>query len=280
MRGRVDAPGGAEVQLRQRARERDEIGDALAQVVARGEHARQVDEVRARGIDLSVRAGCPGGVVLDIEVEGALDRAAGRQAESGVQRVRAGGVQRVAGIGDAVQRQVDGDHDVAGVREGVGHAEHVLAAARDAVLEDHHRPAARRRRRAQRRARVRHGDQHRDLQRLRRHRQRVEARDEGAGGVQREGRRVPVLGERCALAEVVRNGEHADVHIRMAGQAQSRDGRGGESRRMLHGQGLRRGGGGDQLQRVERRLRGEAERQHDLAPGRRRSPARSAAARR
>src|SRR6185437_9520429 len=86
----VRARGRIQIQRGQRAGERDEIGGRLAQVIARGQQAREVDEARAGGIDLSIRTGRAGRVVHDIQIERALDRAARRQPEPGVQRIGGG----------------------------------------------------------------------------------------------------------------------------------------------------------------------------------------------
>ena len=51
----IDAAGGPQAQVRHRAGERDEIRDAFAQVVARGQETRQVDEMQAGRIDHAVQ---------------------------------------------------------------------------------------------------------------------------------------------------------------------------------------------------------------------------------
>ena len=56
---RVDVDGGriaVEIERRHRARERDEVRRALAQVVARGQRAGEIDEVLAGGIGDAVRS--------------------------------------------------------------------------------------------------------------------------------------------------------------------------------------------------------------------------------
>src|ERR1700732_2397346 len=99
---RVNASGGAEAQVRQRKREGNQVRDALAKVVARGEKARQVDEMRAGRID--------GPRSDQLEVEGALDRAARRESEARVEGIRAArieigrGICDVVGSRDAVER--------------------------------------------------------------------------------------------------------------------------------------------------------------------------------
>ena len=56
--GRVDVTGAAAAQAHvgKRSRECDQVRRTFAQVVAGGQHARQVDEARARRVDLAVRA--------------------------------------------------------------------------------------------------------------------------------------------------------------------------------------------------------------------------------
>ena len=145
-RGRVHPA--RDVEGRQRVREGDEIGHALAQVVARGEQARQVDEVNAGGIDDAVRDGGAGDVVLGVQVEGALDRAARRQAEAGIEGIGPRGIEHVVGSAglNGVVMPCSGRSMATtakpALRERVGDREHVETVARDAVLEDHHRPAA------------------------------------------------------------------------------------------------------------------------------------------
>ena len=73
---------------------------------------------------------------------------------------RVADVERIARVGDAVQRQVDRDDREALRGERAGDREHVGAVARDAVLEDHDRPAGRRLRAARMRIRQRHDHRH------------------------------------------------------------------------------------------------------------------------
>jgi hypothetical protein len=108
---------------------------------ARGQQAREVDEVAARGIDIAVGTRCAGRVVLEIEIE----RALGREHEC-ARGVRDDLVveERVGRIRQAVQGQVDRDDAETGLCERAGDRERVRAVARDAMLEDHDRPAGRR----------------------------------------------------------------------------------------------------------------------------------------
>src|SRR5580704_13836194 len=80
----IDPARSPEAHAGQSADEGDEVGHAFAQVVARGEKAREVDEVRAGRVD---RAGRD-----QLEIEGALDRAARGQPEACVQRVGGAGI--------------------------------------------------------------------------------------------------------------------------------------------------------------------------------------------
>src|SRR5690606_28940556 len=57
-----------------RGRQRDQVGFGLAHVVAAGQQARQVDEVRTRTVRRTVGRRRAGRVVHQVQIEGALGR--------------------------------------------------------------------------------------------------------------------------------------------------------------------------------------------------------------
>ena len=181
---------------RNRVRELEQIGDALTQVVARGQKARKIDEPAARRIDRAIRTRRAGRVVLEVEIERALGRA-----ERGERRVA--DVERIGRVGDAVQRQIDRDDRETLRGERAGDRERIGAVARDAVLEDHDRPAGGRLGVA--RARVRQRHHHRHGLRRGRDRERIAVSDVRRGRIETEtralrnvraGRRMPELVQR------------------------------------------------------------------------------------
>ncbi len=198
--------------------ERDEIGGGFAEIVTLGEQASEVDVARAGGIDLSVRACGTGRVVDDIEIERALDGAGRRKRQPGVQRIGAGGIERIGRIGEAMQRLVDRDRDEAYIGERVCNGKHVRAVSADAVLEDHHRPAGGRPRAARHHVGgggVRNAYQHRYLNRFRGDRQRIEARQIAAARIERRRSALPVARQGSAAAQVIGNAQRADIDGRV-----------------------------------------------------------------
>ena len=213
--------GGLAVQAdaRNRTGQHHQVGAGLAQVVARGQQILQVDEIRTRRIDCAVGTGCASGVVFEIKVEGALLRT-----ERGERRVA--DIERIGLVGQAMQRRIDGDHREALSGQRRGDREHVGAVARDAVLEDHHRPAGRRLGLAG--IRIRHGQQHRDELGRSRHRKWICEGDQGRGRIETGGVERRYIGARRGMpetmqrrervgrawrTEVVGNLQHADIDV-------------------------------------------------------------------
>ncbi len=143
-----------EIEARQRARQRNRVGDGLADVIARVERVADVQDLPAV-VDLPVgREYARGADVVEIEVTLVV-------AERAVRAL----IERARRVRDAMQRQIDGDDGEPRLRERIGHREHHGAIQRDAVLEDHDGPARGRlrvaaagvrQRREQRNAPVRH----------------------------------------------------------------------------------------------------------------------------
>ena len=125
------------VDVAQRLGQMDQIRNALAQIVAAGDQARQVDEVSAGGIHRAVSGRCTGAVVDQIHVKGSL---VGLERRRDVAAVHAQASGR-AGRHDAVQWQIDGDGDDAGSGQARPDSQHLAAVTGDAMLENHYRPA-------------------------------------------------------------------------------------------------------------------------------------------
>ncbi len=253
-----------EIERAERAREREQIHRTLPEVVARDERAWHVHEVRAGGIDLSVRPGGERRVVDEVEIEREL-----------MCRV----VERIGGnsvsAANSMQRQVDGNDDESLVREGVGDSNGIQPVAREAMLEDDDRPAAYWLRGASRARCVGYGSEHWDRNRLGRNRHRIETRQQFARRIESRRSAEPGRGEwrrRIRLGwtrAVVRNVQRSLVEIRVSRKLNRRALRRQRSSRQArvhdgNGSRCRDGRAREHVHRVARVLRRETERQHDV----------------
>ena len=202
----------------------------------------QVDEIGSRGVDDAIGGRQTGLVIDQIQIESPLQPLQ---------------IEGVAGVGDAVQGQVDGHSGIAFKGQRVGQREQVGAILGDTMLEHHHRPAIGGFTVAA--PGVGHGHQHRNLQRCSGCRQRVVTGDRATIGSH------PIAAGGFVLAQIVGNCQRTGIDVGKARQVKADSGGGRAGRLDRHAQRLE--GLVQRHEGIIDRLGHEGPAQYDAAPG-------------